>query len=603
MTKDSSIIAKAPPPSAPVASAQAAVNASQHTSNVDSLRRRISTNNAAAQPFQRPQRHTGAFIGSPRNSTDWSALQDFTACPSVDTEKYFTCFTDARRFAKNAPTIPNDPRETLAAAQLHRSEASAQLEQNAAAQGVANTSALVRMQKVAVSAEYQKRFFEDYAARNGYAPVETPINDETLLEAWKQFKHGDLTEREFFALLNDVPREQRVSVALNLTRLVASDHLKDYRVDAERSLGRLDEQINETQNALDEARPGSAEEKSLTAKLNNLRAAYDAKISIFTTDGMEAGKEALEDLLRPAPQNTPNRQGNQASWNPCENWDDVDNIIAVFHDACEDYNAQTELRTNEMSKQQDAMRDSALPLLSMPLELRDGALAKSVHREAQQNFLESHGLAEPQTRAGKVWRALKVVGAALGYVFGLGWLLSSVHDALLPTLSQQERMRLASEHADRTLWAFLQNRNRTLAEEWVKDQYSNPSASGADGLWNPSNDPHGLFAAILNPSAQAESNDFMAREKLIRDVTDQLHHAAQSDILAEKEKLAATLGVPLTDESVVVADEDYLTDGLYLQEIARSIVDGVAAGLQWSAQQQSAQQYKADSSSATTAEL
>ena len=471
---------------------------------------------------------------------------------------------------------------------MHRSKATAQPTQSEAGQGAAKTSVHARLQKTVISPEGQKRFFEDYAARNGYPSAEAPpIDDETLLQNWRLFRSGALEESDFIAPLMFVPMEQRVSVALNLARLIARDHAKDYQpfkieaLERFERLDSLDNEIDDVQFALSNATPGSAEEKRLTAKLNNLSAAYDAEISMLTTDSVEAGKWALYHLLRLAPENAPKRKSGQASWNPCDTSEDVTNIITVFHDACSAYNAQTQLRKEGLLMQNGAMKDSALPLLGMPLELRGDPLAKNVHSHAQQNFLESHGLAEPQTLSGKAWQALKVIGAALGYAFGLGWLLSSVHDALLPTLSQQERLRLANEHADKAVLTFLQNHNRRLAEEWVKDQYSKSAPSGPDGLHYDANDPHGLFAAILNPRIEEPFNDFFTREKLIEDVNEQLYLAAKSDVLTAKEKLAATLNVPVTDNSIIIDDEDYS----YLPTIAGSIVDGIAAGLHWSTQQ------------------
>ena len=551
----------------------------------EALQGRISTDAAAAQPFQRFRRNADALI-EPQDNGAEASLQDFAAVPTDDAQKYFTCFVDARNFAKTAPIISKDSRDTLAAAQLHRSKATAQPKQSEAEQGVAKTSVHARLQKTVISPEGQKRFFEDYAARNGYPSAEAPpIDDETLLQNWQLFRSGELKENDFIAPLMFVPMEQRVSVALNLARLVARAHYIESRVFENETLARLDDEIDDAKLALNGSTPGSAEEKRLIAKLNNLDAAYQAEISTLTDDGIAAGWEALERLLGPAAENAPKRQSARLSWTPCQDWSEVDDAVALFQNACDAYNAQTALRKEELLTQQDGMKDSALPLLGMPLELRDGVLARNVHSQAQQNFLESHGLAEPQSRGEKVWQAVKVVGAALGYVFGLAWIFPSVRDALLPTLSQQERTRLAHEHADKTLLTFLEDHNRRLAEEWVKDQYSKPLMGGAGDLQNDVNDAHGLFAAILNPCEQELSNDFMAREKLVEDVKGQLYLAAKSDVLSAQEKRAATLNIPLTDKNVTVADEDYLTDASYLQIMAESIVDGMAAGLHWSARQ------------------
>ena len=552
----------------------------------EALQGRVSTDAAAAQPFQRSRRNADALM-EPQNNDAGAALQDFAAVPVADTEKYFTSFVDARKFAKTAPIISKDPGEALAAAQLHRSKLTAQPQPREDKPSAAKTSVQARLQKTIISPEGQQRFFEEYAARNGYPASEaTPIDGETLLQNWQLFRSGELSEKDFIAPLMSVPTEQRVSVALNLAGLVAREHLIESREFENTTLERLDNEMNDAQHALRESTPGSAEEKRLIAKLNNLDAAYKAEISTLTDDGIKAGKEALERLLGPAAENAPKRQRPRLSWTPCDNWNEVDDIAALFEDTCKAYNAQTELRKEELLTQHTGMNNNALPLLSMPMELRDGALAKNVHKEAQQNFLESHGFAEPQTRGGKVWRALKVVGAAIGYyAFGLGWFFSSVHDALLPIFSQQERLRLASEHADKTLITFLQNHNRRLAEEWVKDQYSKPAPSWPHDLHIDANDPHGLFAAVLNPGNQELSNNFMAREKLIEDVRGQLYLAARSDVLTAREKHAATMGVPLTDKNITVADEGYLTDAPYLHKMAESIVDGIAAGLQWSAQQ------------------
>ncbi|MEM8985346.1 MAG: hypothetical protein AAGC95_01360 [Pseudomonadota bacterium] len=521
----------------------------------------------------------------PQDKHGWSEVQDFAAVPTHDAEKYFTCFTDARKFAKNVQTLPQDPKAAVAAAQLHRSKASAQPEQNEAAQDVAKTSAQARMRQAAISPEGQKRFFEDYAAHNGYPSSQTHIDDDMLLDSWRQFRSGALKENDFIAPLMSVPKEQRVSVALNLARLVARDQFKNSREFENETLNDLADEIDKAKRAFGKSVPGSTEEKSITAKLNNLSVAYDAEMSTLTDAGVAAGSEALEKLLGLPPENAPKRPSARLSWSPCQDWNEVDKVISVFRGACKAYNAQTEFRQEDLLVQNGVMKDSALPMLGMPLALRGDALAKNVHRQAQQNFLESHGFAEPQSRAEQAWRAVKAVGAALGYVFGLGWIIPSVRDALLPAFSQKERTRLANAHADKTLLTFLQSQNRRLAEEWVKEQYSKPALGASDDIHNDATDPHGLFAAILNPRDQELSNDFIAREKLIEDVKGQLYLAAKNDIRAEKEKRAATLNVPISDQSVIIDNEDYLTEASYLQKIAESIVDGIAAGLQWSAQQ------------------
>ena len=589
MGKELSVIANTPPATSSADSlAQEKAGGAPSTGDGDflavpgaeALQGRISTDAAAAQPFQRFRRNADALI-EPQDYGAEASLQDFAAVPTDDAQKYFTCFQEARKFAKASPIIAKDPRTAVAAAQLNRSKAASRPEQNEAAQGAAKTSVQARIRKTAISAEDQKGFFEDYAARNGYHTAKAPIDDETLLESWKQFRSGAMKEKDFIAPLKDLPKEQRVSLALNLARLVAQDHFKYSRAFEDETLEGLDNEIDNTRLALRQSKPGSAEEKSLLAKLNTLSAAYEAEINMLTKEGVAAGSEALERLLGPGVENTYNRQSARLSWTPCDDWNEVDNIISVFKDACEAYNAQTQLRKEGLLRQNGAMKDSALPLLGMPLELRGDPLAKNVHSHAQQNFLESHGLVEPQTLSGKAWQALKVIGAALGYVFRLGWLFPSVHDALMPTLSQQERLRLANEHADKAVLTFLQNHNRRLAEEWVKDQYSKSAPSGPDGLHYDANDPHGLFAAILNPRIEEPFNDFFTREKLIEDVNEQLYLAAKSDVLTAKEKLAATLNVPVTDNSIIIDDEDYS----YLPTIAGSIVDGIAAGLHWSTQQ------------------
>ena len=584
MTRNITIAANASPPNLRPEDAStnaAAKERSQPPASTQALKDQVSTDATAALPFQRLRRNADA-LPEKQDKNDWAGLQDFAAVPIADAEKYFTCFQEARKFAKDSPILSKDPRATVAAAQLHRSKAASRPEQHEAAQSAAKTSVQARIRKTAISAEGQKRFFEDYAARNGYPSAEvSPIDDETFLQNWQMLRSGAMKEKDFIAPLMSVPREQRLSVALNLARLVAREHLIEFREFENENLERLDNEMNDARDALRESTPGSAEEKRLIAKLNNLGAAYEAEISTLTDDGIKTGSEALERLLGPGMESTYKRQSARLSWTPCDDWNEVDNIVSVFKDACEAYNAQTELRKKGLLMQNGVMQDSALPLLGMPLELRGDPLAKSVHSHAQQNFLESHGLAEPQTLSGKAWQALKVIGAALGYTFGLGWFFSSVHDALMPTLSQQERLRLANEHADKAVLNFLQDHNRRLAEEWVKDQYSKSAPSGPDGLHYDANDPHGLFAAILNPRNEEPSNDFFTREKLIEDVNGQLYLAAKSDILTTKEKLAATLNIPVTDNSIIIDDEDYS----YLQTIARSIVDGIAVGLHWSAQQ------------------
>ncbi|MEM9617998.1 MAG: hypothetical protein AAF936_08570 [Pseudomonadota bacterium] len=507
----------------------APVGVADRMSGAGSLHGQISAETAAAQPFQQPQHGANPAVGSADNNANALAPQDFAASLPAETEKYFTCFMEARKFAKNMPTIPYDPKMTLAAARLRRSQAAVQTEQNAAAQGFHKTSVQARAQKAAILPNDQRRFFEEFAARSGYETAETSIDDETLLRNWKQYCSGELNKSEFIAPFRNLPEEQRYSIALNLARLVALDQSRDFP---------------------DEADPFLLKDEAITN-----------------------GGFVIETLFALPVKGAPSRQNAFRSWNPCKDEKDLDNISAVFYDACVAYNTRTEPLTQLLEKK------SALPLLGMPLELRGGALARKVHNQEQQKFLKSSGLAEPETLGELAVRALKSIGVILSFPFIIPWFFSSYRAFAWPILSSDERDRLANEYATQKQLPVLTRENRRLAEEWVKNMYSNAVSNRAGGLQNEPHDPHGLFAAILNPDETSLTSDFLARNKLVEDVKEQLYLAAQCDILA------AQTNAPPTDLRTTIDGDAYLKDPSYLQAIAESIVDGMVAGLQWSAQQ------------------
>lgn len=586
MTDELTISPQGVAPQSP--SVKVATETSESTSATTSLRGQIQSGSVAAHPFHSSLNEPPAQSASESNTEDWRVPGDFIDCPTAHAEKYFTYFTEARKFARDPANGGRSPEETIANARFNRSAASVLSKENAKTQGMAETSVYARMQKALLDPDYQKTFFGEFTGRAGYEADLAAIDDEALFENWQRLQTGKITEKEFFEPLNKLPKKQRIAFALNLARVIASRCTEENLFFEDESVASLNLEITKTESALENAPSASGTQKTLNAELENMQNLYAAKTSILTPDGIDNGRNVLETLLALPPDDAPDRPSARLSWNPCESWKEVDDVISLFEDCCVAYNMQTASRTDELRKERVFMKDSALPLLGMPLELRGGKLAEKVRTAATQDYLEQNGLSEPKTFGEHALRAAKVCGIAVltAITCGLVWSSAGFREVVLPIFSREKRERMAQEHADERQLSVLRNQNRKLAKDWVVSQHD--ISSGGNNL--PSldviNDPHGLFAAIANPLLQNTENDFLAHERLVEDVSGQLYLAAKRDILVAKEHLADLLQVPLSDPRVFIENEDYLTDAAYLNDMARSIVNGIAEGLHWSMQQQ-----------------
>lgn len=572
MSKTKLITAKGATTPDSTRTAQASAQTAERSHVGAALRGQLSSDQSEVYPFQRSRRDARAGSISQDSSSNWLASQDFITCPVEETKIYFTRFEEVRAFAKTVPTIEKTPEKALADANYRRSIALRQTKERAAKQGIAPTSAHARMLRTAVTEEHQKAFFDNRMARAGYRPVKANIDEKTLLQNWRRFENKQITEQEFFNEFKKFSQDQQVALAFNLARAIARHYSQEWSALENEELDKLQRKITYLKTTIQETAPDKTTKTRLGAELNQAKTEYEAFSSILLERAVKKGEHALERILTP-------QLGQQ----------ELGDVTDLFKNTCTEYNSLIDCRITEVLLQHNGIKDSTLPLLGMPLELRHGALAKKVHARAKENFLSSHGWPTPKTPGERILRATKVVGAVLSMIVPplfFAWMVKSYRDFNWPLVNIDRRMQLATEHADRHLATFLKNHNRNLAEEWVKDQYmTKPFERMADSQ-NAGNDPYGLFAAFLNPRSEGKTEDAEARQKLIEDVMHQLIVAESSDKLAAREKRAAQLNASVSDIRTITLDEDDPLETSYLMTIAESIVDGIAAGLHWSAQQQ-----------------
>ncbi len=535
----------------------------------------------AAHAFQSKLSDVPAASASDDPIADWRKKGEFAACETADVERYFNLFSQTRRAAQNGAGRDLSPEETIADAWEHRNVMSDLSKQEAKERGIAETSIHARMQNAKIGPEYQKTFFEDFVTRAGHEAGPVTDDDEVLFDRWQQLERGTLSEEAFFAPLENQSRDEKVAFAVNLARVVARHHSEKHAPEEDHSIGHLEGNIKFKEKLVKSPLLTSVEEKNHRAELHGMRELYTVETSILAHEAIGKGTEVLEKLLAPPPENEWVQPSERLSWNPCDDWDDVDSVCSTFENACTAYNAQVSARTGELRKQERLLKDSALPLLGMPMELRGNHLAENFRTQTAEAVLAEKGLATPKTIGEKAIWGAKVIGVGLLTAASLGfmWISPRVQNAFGPLFSREMREQIANEHAEKEQIAFLRDRNHALAKDWVIRQYSTPT-SGNDAPDSASrNDPHRLLAAIANPLLEGGENDFLAHESLVNDVTNQLYLAAGSDVLTAKEGIASVFNVSTTDPRAQLENQAYLTDQGYLKQIARGIVDGMVEGL------------------------
>ncbi|MEM8985348.1 MAG: hypothetical protein AAGC95_01370 [Pseudomonadota bacterium] len=289
--------------------------------------------------------------------------------------------------------------------------------------------------------------------------------------------------------------------------------------------------------------------------------AYRDQLKLFTDAGIEAGVQELEYYLDPK-NSAENHFGSKA---------ERAKIVADFRETCRQYNIAIQSRNDVRAEQREALAETPLPHLGLPVELRGS-------KEA--NRLLSNAIIEAERKRGwapdgsfKSWLigVAKDMFAIIGSMTIVPMLFSRWRDFVASRESAPYRERILRTEALAQQTQDLKRINQKLAENWVKEAYKYEPEEAVRG--NAHNeklyDPHGLFAAFANYD----------RPQIVDAVKTQLRLAAKTDQLETKEKRAKDLKVALDDKAADdLRDKDFIEDK-YLSELAEGIVDGLEYAL------------------------
>lgn len=415
--------------------------------------------------------------------------------------------------------------------------------------GIAENSPLARMNRAAVSDSALKTFFRERAREQGFNSVGDAKDDEDLVSVVKKhlanFKEMSLgwtkAERGYFAL--EMARIKARGVSLN-------EHQNDRRLD------KLREAAEKTKNA-----ESDQESYSLKGHLADYAAdslAYRDQLHLLTDEGIEAGVKELEYFLDPA--HDADERFRSAS--------ERDKIVAAFRKTCREYNDAVHARIEPSAAQREALRETPLAHLVMPVELRGSEGANDLLSKAMEKAEYDRGWSIPRTFGG--W--LKGIAKDISALFGLlNPFKSNRLEDFYSRFSASYRLRIINQDALAYQVQDLKRANQKLAENWVKETYKyNPDEATRKNAHNePLYDPQGLFAAFAN----------FTRTEIVDAVKTQLKLAAESDLLEAREKRAKEMGVALNGEDAAHPNRDYFIDERYLSEVAEGIVDGIEYAL------------------------
>ena len=419
--------------------------------------------------------------------------------------------------------------------------------------GIAENSPLARMNRAAVSNSAQKTFFRERAREQGFNSIDDAEDDPEAEKTFaKEVKKHLATFKEW---TRGWTKEERGYFALEMARIKARGvSLNEHQNN--RELDKLREAAEKTKNA-----EFGQESNSLKGHLADYAAdslAYRDQLHLLTDEGIEAGVKELEYFLDP--EHDADERFQSAS--------ERNKIVAEFRKTCREYNDAAHARIEPSAAQREALRETPLAHLVMPVELRGSEGANDLLSKAMEKAEYDRGWSVPRTFGG--W--LKGIAKDISALFGLlNPFKSNRLEDFYSRFSASYRLRIINQDALASQVQDLKRLNQKMAENWVKETYKyNPDEATRKNAHNePLYDPQGLFAAFAN----------FTRTEIVDAVKTQLKLAAESDLLEAREKRAKELGVALDDEAADLPDSDDFIDERYLSEVAEGIVDGIENAL------------------------
>lgn len=467
--------------------------------------------------------------------------------------------------------------------------------------GIASNSPLARMNRASVPRSMNETFFRERARAQGFTSNNEPHDDKALSEFVKQEKEQILKP------IGKYSKTERGYLALEIARLQASNRsLKDHK---ENSANQdLDHVVDAGKNA--SAPPMENDgidrgvqppedihvavekdaEKELDDHPDAADSVYEAADSLYekvgsglmkreTAERMASSIENRDQMMRLTeaaieegvteleyyldPENDLEKHFPEQS--------ERDEIVSEFRKTCADYNSAVDARIALRKKQQEALDDTPLAHLAMPVELRGSKTAHEIYSEAakaaRHTWTPNSILGWAKEYAKKLLAIPLAIPAAIFALFG--W--TSAREFVLNRFPQYRESKICIEAAKRQA-EQLKRHHQTLAENWVKEQYKiDPTDPELRKVKNQElYDPHGLFAAFAN----------YTRSEIVTAVQKQLTLAAEAELLEYREKRAQILGVNINDKAANVDNEEgYFTDEAYLSALAEGIVDGMENAL------------------------
>ncbi|MEM9617999.1 MAG: hypothetical protein AAF936_08575 [Pseudomonadota bacterium] len=502
-------------------------------------------------------------------------------------------------------------------------------QREAAAKTFGKKSPHYRMTTMNLGPDFQREHFIVHAEKKGYRLAKSeqrlpPITEDSigapgvaqdnlLYDEWRALQKGDMTPEDFYGHRSDQTREERIAFALNLGRVLASRLSHDIGPIISNSLNSVSHQVDAHTRALsrmatpqaspippvagDNAEsngpvdgfsdidtesvmaglPDSSGRSSapsiydrIAAEQMDAQELRDVKLLELYDDPIAEAKVVLWKLLSPSTDDDDNLGGPaRLRWSPCQNNEEVTEVVELFDEMCTVNNSLAEARAEFVYDKQNVMSKGALPLLGIPVELRGSKRAIAIRNDAAKEFSEVRAWHTENTAK----NILLDIAVFFGnfFTFGLPLLHPRWRNFCKLRVLPSYRLAEIESLANTRLTSVLKEQNRQWAEQWVTEQFAGRDEYGR------------LKSEVNNAAALTDhyGNWDVKNNELIEEIKAQLELKVKADILSANETEAMKIGAPLDHKNVRMPENEYLyrLDPVFLRDMAKSIVEGVSAGL------------------------
>ncbi|MCG8692015.1 MAG: hypothetical protein MI806_12475, partial [Minwuiales bacterium] len=412
------------------------------------------------------------------------------------------------------------------------------LQDEAEDSGVSDRSPLSRTNaQTRFPKDFQRNFFQERFSKEGYYSADYfEAKDDAT---WKQ--KFELARQRWNNAFGNSTKAQRGAFALDMALSSAAFHaLKEHEKDRPEPYPLADKQ----QSSHDY---GDQKAKALDYSEKNRE-----RFRLLTRRAIEKGVRELDYFLDP--KNDPNEHfAGSASRSEREQ------LKEKFRDWCNEYNAVVEDRIALRQARRDAMSESALTELGMPVTMPEALASRqteALFEKTENEFIKSRDFS--------YWKSLVAVVLHYGTLTALGrcfkWIRKHVdnvakEDKLNKQLGEAFNRTLDREF-DARIKDHLFNENYVNARDWIHEQYAyerdNLGQVGMEELF----DPHRFYAAAAH----------FSKDEVVRNIKEQLTRSAGFDPKNPP-------GV--TDERYL----EYCEFNMYVGEMARGVFEGMRDAL------------------------